>query len=53
MTIFYISGFALLIVGIVLGGIIVLKAGAIAMLLAALLYVYNTLKILLHKPQNP
>ncbi|HUH50745.1 MAG TPA: hypothetical protein VLZ11_01420 [Flavobacterium sp.] len=53
MTIFYISGFALLIVGIVLGGVIVLKAGAIAMLLAALLYAYNTVKILLHKPQNP
>ncbi len=52
MTVFYISGFALLIIGIVLDGVMVLKAGATAMLLAALLYAYNTVKILLHKPKN-
>lgn len=52
MTVFYISGFVLLIIGIVLGGVVLLKTGATAMLVAALLYVYNTLKILLHKPQN-
>jgi hypothetical protein len=50
MTVFYISGFVLLIIGIVFGKVVLLKTGATAMLVAALLYVYNIIKILIHKP---
>lgn len=52
MTIFYIAGFSLLVIGIILSYQILIKSGAVAMLIAAILYVYNTTQILLHKPQK-
>lgn len=52
MLISYLSGFLLFIIGTVLLQDIILKLGAAALLLAALLYVFNTGKTLLHQPKK-
>lgn len=48
---FYISGFILLVSGIVFGESILIQASAFFMLLTSIFYGYNTFKILMHKQQ--
>ncbi|MBX2931417.1 MAG: cytochrome C oxidase subunit I [Chitinophagaceae bacterium] len=50
MLITYIVGFVLFIFGIIILNQIILKIAATILLMAALLYVINTSKVLLHKP---
>ncbi|TXH22706.1 MAG: cytochrome C oxidase subunit I [Chitinophagaceae bacterium] len=50
MTIAYLIGFILFIIGIIFLNHIVLKIGAVALLIAAALYVFNTGITLLHQP---
>lgn len=52
MLISYIAGFAIFIVGIIFINQIVLKMGAAALLVAAIFYVLNTGKTLLHQPKK-
>jgi len=52
MKTFYLSGFGLFILGIILLNNIVLTAGAAALLLAALSYAGNVARIILHKPKS-
>lgn len=52
MSLFYSVGFLLLVIGIMLSDEIFIKSGAVAMLIAAILYVYTTIQILRHKPQK-
>lgn len=52
MKIFYLSGFALFILGIIMLNNILLIAGAAALLLAALSYAGNVARIILHKPKS-
>lgn len=51
MLITYLVGFTGFIIGIILLNNILLKAGTISLLIAALLYVFNTFKVLYHKPK--
>lgn len=50
MAVSYLSGFVLFITGILLSAVFVLQAGALLLLLAAALYNFNVIKIMLHKP---
>lgn len=50
MTIAYITGFVIFTTGILFSSTFQLKTGAILLLLTAVLYNWNTLKIFLHKP---
>lgn len=50
MAVFYLSGFVLFIAGILSSMVVVLQIGALVLLLAAGLYNFNVLKLLLHKP---
>jgi hypothetical protein len=50
MSIAYISGFVLFAAGILLGYAIVLQAGAVLLLITSLLYNWNVIKLLMHKP---
>ena len=50
MSIAYISGFTLFAAGILLGYAIVLQAGAVLLLITSLLYNWNVIKLLMHKP---
>jgi hypothetical protein len=50
MVIFYLTGFILFASGIILPNNILLKAGAILLVLTAVLYNWNVLKIFMHKP---
>ncbi len=52
MAIIYISGFILFAIGILLGTTMLLKTGAIFLLLTAVLYNWNLLKIFMHKPKK-
>ena len=52
MKIFYLSGFAVFILGIIILNNILLTAGAAALLLAALSYAGNVARILLHKAKT-
>ncbi|MCZ2338462.1 MAG: hypothetical protein LC127_09705 [Chitinophagales bacterium] len=52
MLIAYLSGFVLFIAGILLSQDIILKVGAFALLLAAVLYVTNTGKIITHQQKQ-
>jgi hypothetical protein len=52
MLIFYLAGFVVFIAGIIALNTIVLKTGAAALLGAAILYVWNTGKTLLHQPKK-
>lgn len=52
MLIMYIAGFVLFIFGAVILNQIIIKTAAVALLIAAVLYVTNTSKVLLHKPQK-
>lgn len=52
MAIVYIVGFVIFIVGIVLINNVLLKTGAIALIITALLYVFNTTIALTHKPKK-
>lgn len=52
MAIVYIFGFISFIVGVILLNNILLKAGAAALLIAAILYVLNTTIALTHKPKS-
>lgn len=50
MAIVYIAGFILFIAGIYIADIFLLKAGAISLMLTAILYNWNVIKMMLHKP---
>ena len=50
MAIAYLAGFILFTLGILFGNSIVLKLGAISLLITAVLYNWNVLKVLMHKP---
>jgi len=50
MAIAYLAGFILFTLGILFGNSIVLKLGAIFLLITAVLYNWNVLKVLMHKP---
>ena len=52
MAIIYISGFMIFATGILFGSTMLLKAGAILLLLTAVLYNWNVLKIFMHKPKQ-
>ncbi|MEO8710759.1 MAG: cytochrome C oxidase subunit I [Parafilimonas sp.] len=51
MSVVYITGFILFAIGILYGMIILLNTGAILLLLAAILYNWNVIKIMLNKPK--
>ena len=51
MAIIYISGFIIFATGILFGSTLLLKAGAILLLLTAVLYNWNVLKVFMHKPK--
>lgn len=48
----YLIGFIIFIIGIISLIDLVLKVGAIALFTSAILYVYNTSKVIFHKPQK-
>ncbi|MBK8357433.1 MAG: cytochrome C oxidase subunit I [Saprospiraceae bacterium] len=50
MAIAYLAGFIIFTLGILFGNSIVLKLGAIFLLITAVLYNWNVLKVLMHKP---
>ena len=50
MSIAYISGFILFTTGILLQSTIVLQAGALLLVLTSILYNWNVIKLLMHKP---
>ena len=50
MTVFYILGFVLFTAGILLRSVIVLQTGAALLLITSLLYNWNVIKLLMHKP---
>lgn len=50
MGIFYLTGFALFIIGLFMKSIYFLKPGSLFLIVAALLYNWNVIKVLLHKP---
>ncbi len=50
MAVSYLAGFVLFVTGILLSVVFVLQAGALLLLLAAVLYNFNVIKIMLHKP---
>ncbi len=52
IAIIYISGFILFATGILLGTTMLLKTGAIFLLLTAVLYNWNVLKVFMHKPEQ-
>lgn len=52
MLIVYLAGFVVFIFGIIFINEITLKTGAVALLAAAVLYVYNTGKTLFHQPKK-
>lgn len=52
MLVVYLAGFGLFIVGVIFLNQIILKSGAAALVAAAILYVYNTSKTLLHQPKK-
>lgn len=51
MTVAYLAGFLLFVAGIMIRQDFLLKAGATALFIAALMYVYNTALTLRHKPK--
>jgi hypothetical protein len=53
MSIAYLAGFAIFIAGIVLLNNLLLKAGAVLLLTAAVLYVWNVGITVLHQPSKP
>lgn len=52
MSVFYIAGFVLFILGLLLHYAIVLQLAAALLVLTALLYNWNVIKLLLHKPAD-
>jgi len=52
MTLVYLAGFILFIIGAYLADIFLLNLAAALLVLAALLYNWNVIKVLLHKPVN-
>jgi hypothetical protein len=52
MSIFYILGFVLFITGILLHSAIVLQIASTLLLLTSLLYNWNVIKLLMHKPAS-
>lgn len=50
MAIIYIIGFVLFAIGILFSSILILKTGAVLLLLTAVLYNWNVLKLFTHKP---
>jgi len=52
MLLIYLIGFIAFIVGIIFTNQLIVKIGAAALLIAAILYVINTSKVFLHKPQK-
>jgi len=50
MAVVYLAGFVLFITGVLLSVIFVLQVGALLLLLAAVLYNFNVLKTVMHKP---
>ena len=53
MAVLYLAGFVLFVAGILLSVVFVLQIGALLLLLAAGLYNFNVMKIILHKPVMP
>jgi hypothetical protein len=53
MAVLYLAGFVLFVTGILLSVVFVLQIGALLLLLAAGLYNFNVMKIILHKPVMP
>ena len=51
MLIAYLTGYLVFILGILVSNSILLKTGTVALVLAAVLYVINTFKILYHQPE--
>lgn len=49
MIVFYFSGIILFLAGIVAALVLLLQAGALALLIGAVLYLFNVLKLVLHK----
>ncbi|MEZ5029169.1 MAG: hypothetical protein R2765_10350 [Ferruginibacter sp.] len=52
MAVAYIAGFIIFVIGILTGKDILLKSGAVLLLITALLYNQNVLKVILHKPKQ-
>ncbi|MBX2933579.1 MAG: cytochrome C oxidase subunit I [Ferruginibacter sp.] len=52
MAVAYIAGFIIFVIGILTGKDILLKPGAVLLLITALLYNQNVLKVILHKPKQ-
>lgn len=50
MSLFFIAGFVIFSAGILLNVIIILKAGAVLLLATSVLYNWNLVKVLMHKP---
>lgn len=50
MSLFYIIGFVVFAAGLIFGQLLILKIGAVALLVTAVLYNLNVFKVLLHKP---
>src|SRR5690606_10234984 len=48
----YLVGFILFIIGMIIRIPVILKVGALALLIAAILYVYNVIIIAVHKARN-
>ena len=51
MAVAYITGFIIFAMGILLGSTMLLKAGAVLLLITAVLYNWNVLKVFMHKPK--
>jgi hypothetical protein len=51
MSITYITGFVLFVIGILISQTILLKAGAMLLLLTAVFYNWNVLKLMTRKPK--
>ena len=50
MAVLYLTGFVLFVTGILLSVVFILQIAALLLLLAAVLYNFNVMKIILHKP---
>ncbi|MBK6730110.1 MAG: cytochrome C oxidase subunit I [Bacteroidetes bacterium] len=51
MSVVYIAGLIIFVIGILISNILLLKAGAIFLLLTAILYNWNVLNVMTHKPK--
>lgn len=50
MSVFYLLGLVLFVTGSLLSNLLLLKSGAVLILAAAILYVFNVIKVITHKP---